>query len=331
MNELTTQDRAVAVFWHSDSILAIAPAYVVCQAAIRGARKDASNPHFQAKYADLSSIMEAGRGAMAANDLALLQLPACDGKVATITSVLLHKSGEWFACELSLEPQQKTPQGFGSALTYCRRYSAAPLLGIAPEDDDGNAAEGRGSKDAAKAVGREKLKAAGRTVPPELEEEIPPEATVRTLKAALNFKMLGAFRAIKKSLGEKDYYEILKRFGYEKSNAIPDDATGRKIYKAMGERLSEQKEANAETHGSAVGTGEMNGWPFGPSNPFSIKASMALFAGLKDRCDVANVRFAQFVPDAVLTSTAGSAMDCYVALNKALADSEAKISAEAGA
>jgi len=35
---------------------------------------------------------------------------------------------------------KQDPQGYGSALTYARRYSLMAACGIAPEDDDGNAA-----------------------------------------------------------------------------------------------------------------------------------------------------------------------------------------------
>jgi hypothetical protein len=55
--------------------------------------------------------------------------------------VFVHESGEQLSAGiLSVPAAKQDPQGYGSALTYARRYSLMAACGIAPEDDDGNAA-----------------------------------------------------------------------------------------------------------------------------------------------------------------------------------------------
>jgi hypothetical protein len=58
--------------------------------------------------------------------------------------MVTHSSGQWFRSSYPVRPVQATPQGLGSAITYARRYALMAMVGIAPEDDDGEAAMGRG-------------------------------------------------------------------------------------------------------------------------------------------------------------------------------------------
>lgn len=126
----------------SDTIGALAAALAKAQAALPSAVKDAVNPHFRSKYADLAAIWQAARKPLADNGLSVVQLPteAGDGKIG-LTYILMHTSGEWISDTVSSPIVKNDPQGVGSALTYLRRYSLAALVGIvADEDDDGNAA-----------------------------------------------------------------------------------------------------------------------------------------------------------------------------------------------
>jgi len=61
--------------------------------------------------------------------------------------MILHSSGESISGRYPLRPQQNTPQAYGSALTYARRYSLAAMVGVVADDDDGNAASQRGSSE----------------------------------------------------------------------------------------------------------------------------------------------------------------------------------------
>jgi len=126
----------------SDSIAALAAALAKAQGAMKGAVKDSANPFFKSKYADLASVVEAIRGAFSANGLSYIQtVQPSDLEEVRVETMILHSSGEWISCGvLALPVSKKDAQGYGSALTYARRYSLAAAVGVAPEDDDGNAA-----------------------------------------------------------------------------------------------------------------------------------------------------------------------------------------------
>lgn len=113
------------------------------QAAIQGARKDATNPHYRSKYADLASVWDACREPLTANGLSVIQLPGYnpEHRFAFLETILLHTSGQQIASVLNAPVPSDTPQGVGSALTYLRRYALMAMVGIAPEEDDGEAAE----------------------------------------------------------------------------------------------------------------------------------------------------------------------------------------------
>lgn len=123
------------------SIANLAAALTKAQAEIEGAAKDRLNPHFKSKYADLSSVMEAIKPALAKHGLAFVQVSHDRDHAAAVETVIVHSSGETMNCGIVSVPVSKgDAQGFGSALTYARRYSLSAAFGVAPEDDDGNAA-----------------------------------------------------------------------------------------------------------------------------------------------------------------------------------------------
>lgn len=119
----------------------IAAALVKAQKKFSPALKTSTNPHFKSKYADLSACVEAVIDALNENGIALIQKThECDSGVM-VETVFVHESGETFeAGKLHVPAAKNDPQGYGSALTYARRYSLMASCGIAPEDDDGNAA-----------------------------------------------------------------------------------------------------------------------------------------------------------------------------------------------
>ena len=124
----------------SESIKELACALAKAQSAMRGAVKDSENPHFRSKYADLASVWEACRAALGENGLSIVQAPRTVEGGVEVETMLLHQSGEWISESLAIPVSKQDAQGFGSALTYCRRYGLSSIVGIAPEDDDGNAA-----------------------------------------------------------------------------------------------------------------------------------------------------------------------------------------------
>jgi hypothetical protein len=129
----------------SESITNLATALAMAQMNIRGAIKDSANPFFKSKYADLSSVVEAIRPAFGQCGLSYIQrIEPSDKDEVRVETILLHASGEWLSCGvLNLPVSKADAQGYGSALTYARRYSLAAACGVAPEDDDGNAASGK--------------------------------------------------------------------------------------------------------------------------------------------------------------------------------------------
>ena len=125
----------------SETIKELATALNKAQFQIKGALKDSSNPFFKSKYADLSSVVEAIREALHENGLSYVQISHDRESAACIETLIMHASGEWLSCGPVSAPVSKNDaQGFGSAMTYARRYSLSAAFGVAPEDDDGNAA-----------------------------------------------------------------------------------------------------------------------------------------------------------------------------------------------
>lgn len=132
------------------------------QGEIEAAKKDANNPFFKSKYADLASVWDACREALSSNGLSIIQMPRSHEDTVYVETILLHESGQRLQDTLALkiprsprkdrqgnflkDEQGKlilddiTPQMVGSAITYARRYALAAFVGIAPEDDDGNSA-----------------------------------------------------------------------------------------------------------------------------------------------------------------------------------------------
>jgi hypothetical protein len=119
------------------------------QAVIKGAVKDSQNPFFKSTYADLTSVWEACRKPLTDNGFAVIQLsdtlPDKDDYVV-IETVLAHSSGEWIKGRLAMKPVKNDPQSIGSCITYARRYALSAMVGIAPEDDDGNQASAKESE-----------------------------------------------------------------------------------------------------------------------------------------------------------------------------------------
>lgn len=125
----------------SSTISELTKALVKAAGKFKPAVKDSENPHFRSKFVSLAGVNEAVDAALLSEGLfPSQQMSIVDGGNVIVTR-LLHVSGEWLASYYKLTPvKQNDPQAEGSALTYGRRYAKMALLGIAPEDDDGNAA-----------------------------------------------------------------------------------------------------------------------------------------------------------------------------------------------
>lgn len=133
----------------SPSLAELAKALAKAQGAMAGASKDSVNPHFKNKYADLAAVWDAIRKPLADNGLSVVQFPRTVQQGVEIETTLLHTSGEFVRDALWLPCSKNDAQGIGSAITYGRRYALMAVCGIAPVDDDGEAAVASTPRDAA--------------------------------------------------------------------------------------------------------------------------------------------------------------------------------------
>lgn len=122
----------------SESIKELATALCKFQGAVEKIKKEATNPFFKSKYADLSSILDVIRQPLADNGLSFVQFPQGAHGLETM---LMHTSGEWMSGSYEMTPTKNDPQGLGSVITYQRRYALGAILGLNIDaDDDGNKA-----------------------------------------------------------------------------------------------------------------------------------------------------------------------------------------------
>lgn len=125
----------------SPKIDQLAAALCLAQAEIKPAPFNRTNPHFKSQYADLASQIETSKVPLKNNGLSLVQVASGKPPLVTVTTILMHKSGQWICGDLTLSAQSNTPQHMGAAITYARRYGRGAVLDMASEeDDDGNAA-----------------------------------------------------------------------------------------------------------------------------------------------------------------------------------------------
>lgn len=110
---------------------------------LEGAKKNKLNPAFKSKYADLAAVIDA-IDPIRAHGLWYRQVLHDTSEGASVETFYIHESGEELSAgSLFMPATKKDAQGFGSALSYCRRYSLQAAFGLATEDDDGNAASQR--------------------------------------------------------------------------------------------------------------------------------------------------------------------------------------------
>ena len=127
----------------SDTMAKIAPALAKALGEIHNATKDSKNPHFKNSYASLAAVIDATKATLADHGLVVVQAPGWNENRVTVTTRIVHASGEWIEATAEAPVPKADPQGVGSAVTYLRRYSLAAICGITQEDDDGETASRR--------------------------------------------------------------------------------------------------------------------------------------------------------------------------------------------
>lgn len=123
-----------------EGIGALYEALAKAQGEMEHAKKDKTNPFFKSSYADLASVMDACRPALAKHGLCVVQTTDDSADGLYLVTTLGHSSGAAVSGRLGIKPTKQDPQGVGSAMTYARRYALAAIVGVGVEDDDGNEA-----------------------------------------------------------------------------------------------------------------------------------------------------------------------------------------------
>jgi hypothetical protein len=127
----------------TDNLNELFTALSKAQGEIENAKKDSTNPFFKSKYADLAEVINVAKEPLSNNGLSVLQLPSNEDGVVTVSTILAHSSGQYIINDISATAEKLDIQTIGKLITYLRRYSYSAIVGIAQEDDDGNAASGK--------------------------------------------------------------------------------------------------------------------------------------------------------------------------------------------
>ncbi len=113
------------------------------QGAMENAKKDSTmavTNTTKKPYADLASCWDAARKPLSDNGFCVIQIPSITERGVMLKTILGHASGQDITSELTMRPSKDDIHGVGSCITYARRYAFCPIVGIAPEDDDGDGA-----------------------------------------------------------------------------------------------------------------------------------------------------------------------------------------------
>ena len=124
----------------SEDINELATALAKAQGQMGSAKKDADNPFFKSKYADLGAVIAAIKQPLSENGLSYTQFPIREGESAGVVTRLMHASGQYLESTYTIPLAKFDAQAVGSAFTYARRYALQAIAGIPAGDDDGNAA-----------------------------------------------------------------------------------------------------------------------------------------------------------------------------------------------
>tara|TARA_R100001460_G_scaffold87806_1_gene129270 strand:- start:6 stop:464 length:459 start_codon:yes stop_codon:yes gene_type:complete len=113
---------------------------MAARADIQPIKKSGTNPHFKSKYATLEGVIEAVTEPLEKHGFLLMHRTISNEHGKSITTELVHESGESFVTAIPLVLAKNDMQGLGSAITYARRYGIMSILNLPAEDDDGNEA-----------------------------------------------------------------------------------------------------------------------------------------------------------------------------------------------
>jgi hypothetical protein len=206
----------------SESIKEIATAFALFQAEVTDPSKGGDNPHFKSKFVELNDLLMSVRPVLSRNGLSIMQEPSGNGQDITISTILLHNSGEWMEFEpLTLKAAKADPQGAGSAITYGRRYALSSILGVAwDEDDDGNKASQSAGKE--KQPSKVQTSTQPQKTAPQPNTDVTEEDKVLRNKMVSLVKELNIMGEIKSILQEKWKVEDSKHLNFKQLVEVVD-------------------------------------------------------------------------------------------------------------
>lgn len=120
----------------SEQINELVTALAKAQAEMKNPTLDSSNPFFKNKYVSLAGVREAVTPTLAKFGLAVTQLIGHQEGGITCQTVLMHVSGQWLSGTLYMPSGKQDAQGYGSAITYARRYALMAICGVVGDEDD---------------------------------------------------------------------------------------------------------------------------------------------------------------------------------------------------
>lgn len=184
----------------SENIAEISKALNTFRTAVKQPVKSASNPFFKSKYVALEGVVDAIDSALKDTGLSYVQEATSEGNQVSVTTLLLHESGEWIELTpLTLPVTKNDAQAFGSAETYARRYSLSAAFGITSDlDDDGNAASSN---------------------PPAQQPTKPKRSTTQARKETIN-ELAESISKIKNVEKSQVLVEVYKNHGIESNDEI---------------------------------------------------------------------------------------------------------------
>ena len=152
-------------------------ALAAAQAEMGHAKKSADNPHFKSKYADLAEVVEVAKPALTKHGLAFYHTVEMGDPLHFMVTVIVHgESATDIRCAVPLMIGRQDMQSFKSATTYAKRIGLESLTGIAPDDDDGNAAASTPAPE---------VKSFAQTITDEMDPDSTPEERAQAIAEAV--------------------------------------------------------------------------------------------------------------------------------------------------
>lgn len=174
--------RIGAIWWSAErdkiiGALAKAQAKMGSVTKSNTAKVNSTKGDYSYRYADLAAVVDAATPALNEFGIAVVAAPSVENGGVEVTTMLAHESGQYVGGSVFMGLADMRPQAVGSAITYGRRYMLQSLTGLAPEDDDGAAAQGTHPVAAANAreYERRRREPAEKPVPKEVEPQEDPE------------------------------------------------------------------------------------------------------------------------------------------------------------